>query len=143
MDGKRLLAGIAGGLAGGILFGLMMQMGGMLGMVAGLVGQEGAGAGWVVHLAISVLFGLGYGLVLGPLSRSWGHAAALGLLYGVVWWVLGALLIMPAWMDMAVFQVGEAQLQSLAGHLVYGLALGLVFHALAQGLAARSVPSRA
>lgn len=143
MDPKRLIAGGVGGLAGGVLFGVMMQMMGMLGMVAGLVGQEAVGVGWVVHLGISLLFGLIYGLTFGAASSSWGRAIGFGAVYGVIWWVLGALLIMPAMMGMPVFQVGEMQLQSLVGHLVYGVALGVVFQAVAAALAGRAVPSRA
>jgi hypothetical protein len=58
-DTKQMAAGVVGGLAGGVLFGVMMQVMGMLGMVAGLVREESAVIGWVVHLPISVLFGLG------------------------------------------------------------------------------------
>lgn len=143
MDSKRLTAGIVGGLAGGVLFGAMMHMMGMIGMVGGLVGQETAAIGWVVHLGISVLLGLVYAFTFGVLSSSWGRTVGFGAVYGVIWWVLGALLIMPAWMGMPVLQVGEMQIQSLIGHLVYGVALGVVFQALAQMLAARSEPSRA
>jgi uncharacterized membrane protein YagU involved in acid resistance len=120
----------------------MMQMMGMIGMVAGLVGHDSAGVGWIVHLGISLLFGLGYGLIFGSASTSWGRAVGFGATYGLAWWVLGALLIMPALLGMPVFQVGAPQVQSLVGHLVYGIALGLVFHALVQARAA-GIPSRA
>jgi uncharacterized membrane protein YagU involved in acid resistance len=130
MSSKRLLGGVVGGLTGGVLFGALMHMMGMLGMVAGLVGQDSTGVGWVVHLGISVLFGLGYGITFGTASRSWGHAVGFGAVYGMIWWVLGALLVMPAWMGMPVLQVGEMQLQSLMGHVLYGLTLGVVFHGL-------------
>lgn len=122
------------------MFGALMHM---MGMIAGLVGAEGAGVGWVVHLGISVLFGAGYGATLGAASRSWGHAVGFGAVYGVVWWVLGALLIMPAYMGMPVLQVGEMQLQSLMGHVLYGLTLGLVVQAFVQVSEERRVPSRA
>lgn len=142
MDTKQLTAGVVGGLVGGVLFGVMMQMMGMLGMVAGLVGQDGAAVGWVVHLAISVLFGLGYAVTIGPRSTSWSRALGLGAAYGVVWWVLGALIIMPAILGMPVLQVGTPQVQSLVGHIVYGLALGGVLHAMVQP-GPRKVTSRA
>jgi hypothetical protein len=47
----------------------------------------------------------------------------------VLWWVLGALLIMPAWLGMTemVFKVNTTAWRSLAGHLAYGLLLGLVY----------------
>jgi uncharacterized membrane protein YagU involved in acid resistance len=56
----------------------------------------------------------------------------LGLGYGVVWWVLGALIIMPAQLGMPVFMFNATAWQSLMGHLIYGLALGLVFAGLAR-----------
>jgi uncharacterized membrane protein YagU involved in acid resistance len=143
MDSKRLLGGIAGGLAGGVLFGVLMQMMGLIEMVGALIGQDSPAVGWLVHLGISLLFGLGYALIFGAASTSWGRAVAFGAAYGVMWWVLGALLIMPARLGMPVFQLGEMQLQSLVGHLLYGIALGAVFHGLVQALSARSVPSRA
>jgi uncharacterized membrane protein YagU involved in acid resistance len=143
MDQKRLLGGVGGGLAGGLLFGAMMHAMGMLEMVAALVGLESVWAGWVVHLGISALFGLGYALTFGGASRSWGHALGFGALYGAIWWVLGALLIMPGWLGMPVFQAGAMELQSLVGHIVYGLTLGLVFHAVVQGAGEREVTSRA
>lgn len=49
----------------------------------------------------------------------------LGIGYGVVWWILGPLLIMPAVMGMGVFMVNVMTLQSLLGHLLFGLVLGL------------------
>lgn len=143
MDPKRLIAGVVGGLAGGVLFGLMMQMMGILGMVAGLVGQEAVGIGWVVHLGISALFGLIYAPTVGAASSSWGRAVGFGAVYGVIWWVLGALLIMPAMMGMPVLQLGTTELQSLVGHVVYGVALGVVFQAVATALADKAMPSRA
>lgn len=143
MNSKRLLGGIVGGLAGGAMFGALMHMMGMMGMIAGLVDSEAVGVGWVVHLAISVLFGVGYGLTFAAASRSWGHAVGFGAAYGILWWVLGALLIMPAYMGMPVFQIGAVQLQSLMGHVLYGLTVGLVVQAFVQVSEDSRVTSRA
>jgi uncharacterized membrane protein YagU involved in acid resistance len=132
------------GSLGGVLFGALMHIMGMLEMVAALVGQESVAVGWVVHLGISVLFGAGYGLTFAVGSRSWGHAVGFGAVYAVILWVVGALLIMPAWLGMPVFQIGEMQLQSLMGHVLYGLALGLVAQAVIQASGGGSeVASRA
>jgi uncharacterized membrane protein YagU involved in acid resistance len=127
MNSRQLIAGVAGGIAGGAVFGAMMHMQGMIGMIAGLVGAEGSGAGWAVHLGISALIGLGFAIVFGRLVTGWGAGAGLGLAYGAVWWVLGPLVIMPAWMGMPLFQINETAFMSLMGHLVYGTVLGLVF----------------
>ncbi|MGH3837181.1 MAG: hypothetical protein ACRDSF_16000 [Pseudonocardiaceae bacterium] len=121
----RLIAGVAGGLAGGVVFGLLMQMMGMLPGVAMLVGSESIAAGWVVHLAISAFIGITYSLIFARWADRLAAGAVLGIGYGVVWWVLGALLIMPARMGMDVFMFNTMAWQSLLGHLLYGLVLGL------------------
>ena len=123
----RLVAGIVGGLAGGVMFGILMQMMGMIGMVAMLVGSKAVAVGWLVHLAISAFIGGTYALLFARWATSLVPAALLGMGYGIVWWVLGALLIMPAKLGMPVFMVNTTAWQSLMGHLIYGLVLGLVY----------------
>lgn len=133
---ERVLAALVGGLVGGALFGALMELTGMIEMVAGLVGSQSPTVGWIVHLAISLALGLGFGLIVALRPLGIGASVGLGAAYGLVWWVLGALLIMPAAMDMPVLVVDQGALMSLAGHLVYGVALGAVTAALAPRLGA-------
>ncbi len=51
---------------------------------------------------------------------------------GVIWWVLGALIMMPLalGMNQMVFAIGQPQVMSLVGHLVYGLVTAYVFNRL-------------
>jgi hypothetical protein len=128
----RVAYGIAGGLAGGVVFGLLMQMMGMIAMVAMLVGSEAAVVGWLVHLAVSAFIGATFGLLFGAWAGRIPPAALFGMGYGVVWWVLGALILMPAQLGMPVFMFDTTAWQSLMGHLLYGLVLGLGFAALSQ-----------
>lgn len=121
----RLIAGVAGGLAGGVVFGVLMQTMGMLPMVAMLVGSESVAVGWLVHLVISAFIGCTYAVILARWADRLGVGAVLGIGYGVVWWVLGPLLIMPAVMGMGVFMVNAMTVQSLLGHVLFGLVLGL------------------
>ncbi|MQA05029.1 MAG: hypothetical protein GEV07_20675 [Streptosporangiales bacterium] len=121
----RLLAGIVGGLAGGVVFGVLMQMMGMIPMVAMLVGTEAVAVGWLVHLAISAFIGATFALFFAPIANRVVAALFLGMGYGVVWWIIGGLLIMPARLGMPVFQFGTTAWMSLMGHLVFGLLLGL------------------
>ncbi|MFC8848512.1 MULTISPECIES: hypothetical protein [unclassified Micromonospora] len=125
----RLVAGVAGGLVGGVAFGVMMQAFGMLPMVAMLVGSESVAVGWLVHLANSALFGALFAVLIGRWAANLPAALGAGLAYGLAWWVLGALLIMPAWLGMnaMIFQLDTGAWRSLAGHLVFGLLLGLVY----------------
>lgn len=124
---SQLVRGAFGGLAGGVVFGMLMQMMGMITMVAMLVGSQSAAVGWLVHLAISALLGAIFGVVLGGRARTYPAALGYGLAYGVLWWVLGALIAMPAKLGMPVFAINTAAFQSLMGHLVFGAVLGAVF----------------
>jgi predicted lipid-binding transport protein (Tim44 family) len=128
----RVVYGIVGGLAGGVIFGVLMQMMGMIPMVAQLVGSEAAAVGWLVHLAISAFAGAVFGLLVGSRATKYGPAVLLGLVYGVVWWIVGALLIMPAQLGMDVFVFNATAWQSLMGHLLFGLVLGMVYAAAAR-----------
>lgn len=125
---NRLVAGVVGGLAGGVVFGVLMQTMDMMPMVAQLVGSESIVVGWLVHLFNSALFGAIFTVVFARWLPKPVPAVVLGMAYGVVWWVLGALLIMPAWLGMneMIFELTTTAWQSLMGHLVYGLLLGLV-----------------
>ena len=122
-----VVRGAVGGLAGGIIFGMLMQMMGMITMVAMLVGSESAAVGWLVHLAISAFLGALFGAVLGPRSRTYRTALGYGLAYGALWWVLGALIAMPAKLGMPLFAINTTALQSLMGHLIFGAVLGAAF----------------
>jgi hypothetical protein len=126
----RVAYGIIGGIAGGIVFGVLMQMMGMIGMVAQLVGGSSAAVGWVLHLAISAFIGASFAVLVGTYAKTLVPAGGLGMGYGLVWWVLGALLIMPAKLGMPVLQLNTTAWQSLMGHLLYGLVLGVVFSQL-------------
>lgn len=125
MNGKRVVAGILASLAGGIVFGIMMQMMGMMKVIASMMGSSSDVVGWMIHLMISAIFGVTWLLLAGPTGGWWR-----GLVYGVVVWVFGPLLVMPMMMGMPLFQFGQTTMMSLMGHLIYGLVTGLVFKPL-------------
>ena len=139
MSARSIGLGALAGLAGGIVFGVLMHAMGMLGMVAGLIGADSVAVGWGVHLVNSAIIGAVFGALAGGRLRSWGTAAGAGLVYGAVWWVLGGLIIMPLWLGMPAFAIGEPQLWSLVGHLMYGLVTGLALRALSPQARGRSV----
>jgi uncharacterized membrane protein YagU involved in acid resistance len=122
----RAMAGAAAGVIAGIPLGIIMQARDMMPMVGDLIGQASVGVGWLVHLFNSALFGAIFALLFARWFAKPAVTIALGLLYGLAWWVLGALLIMPAWlgMDEMIFVVNTNAWWSLLGHLIYGLILG-------------------
>jgi hypothetical protein len=131
---QPVIIGAVAGIVGGIVFGLLMQamMPPMMGMIGSLLGAPSLG--WGLHLIFSAIIGVIFGLVLGARVTSWAVAAALGLGYGFVWWILGPLLIMPIWMGMGPMlgmALDVSNLMSLAGHLVYGVVTGIAYAAIA------------
>ncbi|WP_421379772.1 hypothetical protein ACOJQI_16235 [Bacillus salacetis] len=122
----KLSNGIIGGIIGGIIFGIMMQMMGMIGMIAGMLGSESLAVGWIIHMVISIIFGLSFALANQVIHNVW----TLAILFGIGIWIIGPLLIMPMMMGMgtnlgAVF--APQQLMSLGTHIFFSLILAIVF----------------
>jgi hypothetical protein len=137
MDTKDLKLGVYGGLAGGAVFGAMMGMMGMLPMIGSMVGSPTVFAGAAVHLVNSALIGAGFALLFGKAVRGIAGGVGAGVVYGVGWWFLGPLTLMPLFMGMGLgvnWNAGAAasMLPSLMGHVVYGAVLGAAFAALRQ-----------
>ncbi|MFG3661031.1 hypothetical protein [Streptomyces sp. NPDC047706] len=140
--------GAAAGLVGGIGMGIWMSVSrpmmdtAMITMVAGLLGSTNAFVGWLIHLAIAIFAGITFGVVLGQFAQSLAPAVVLGLVYGVVWWTVGALWIMPANMGMPVFDWNDVTASSLGAHLVFGLLAGATFASIAQAMGKHTSPAR-
>jgi len=124
------IAGALAGVVGGVVFGTLMAalMPPMMGMIGSLLGVPSLG--WGVHLLFSAIIGAIFGALVGDRASSWGPAIGVGTAYGVVWWILGPLLVMPVWLGMGPM-VGHAfdgpNLMSLMGHLIYGVVTGAVY----------------
>jgi len=133
---RAATSGAIAGLGGGLVFGMMMAMMGMLPMVGMLVRQENAVIGFIVHMFISAVIGSIYGIVASRLPHTYLVGVVAGTVNGVVWWILGALTMMPILLGMnqMVFVIGEPQWISLMGHIVFGVVTGLIFVPLSRRL---------
>lgn len=136
-------AGAVAGLLAGVVFGMMMQMmtaptpdGGempMMMMVAQVVGSDSLIVGWLYHLFNSAVIGGLFGVALGARAQSYRTGLGLGAAWGVVWWVLGALILMPLFLGMPAFAalrmppMRPVAMGSLVGHIIFGLILGAAF----------------
>lgn len=136
---SNLWAGVLSGLAAGLAFGLLMQKlpvvlpdgreASMLAMVGSIVGNAAAPAGWTYHLFNSAVIGGIFGVLLGRWDLADASSAlTVGVIYGVAWWILGGLILMPLFMGLPPFSPLEGPLAvaagSLVGHLIFGLVLG-------------------
>lgn len=129
LDMRALRLGALAGLIGGVPFGIMMGMMGMMPMIGMLVRVDSAFVGVLVHAAISAITGAIYGFLAVRFPLTWRNAVIGGFVYGVIWWVLGALILMPAILGMfqMIFVIGSTQWMSLLGHIIFGEVLALSF----------------
>lgn len=157
---RKVTAGVVAGLIAGVLFGLMLQMMtvpaengmrmSMMVLVAKVVRSDSIAVGWLYHLFNSAVIGAVFAAVLGDRIRGYGGGAAWGIAYGVVWWVLGAQILMPLLLGMPAFAslrmapMRMMALGSLMGHMIYGLVLGLALVRLWRqpAVSARADPAR-
>jgi uncharacterized protein DUF6789 len=142
--------GIVAGLVGGVVFGILMQMmnaptpeGGqmpMMAMVAKVVRSDNMAVGWIYHLFNSAIIGAIFGWLLRSRSLKFGATIGWGAAYGFIWWILGALILMPLFLGMPAFAPLQMKpmlpvaMGSLMGHLIYGVILGSGFSMLKQGI---------
>ena len=125
--------GTVAGLVGGGLFTLIMLQIGFLPSVARLVGSSSVVTGFIVHIAIAEIIGVTYALLFRRQAVDVGSALGWGVSYGLVWWVIGPITLvpvilgqMPAW----TVEAATNAFPSLIGHIVYGAGLGITFQRL-------------
>lgn len=127
---RGILWGQIGGMVGGLLFSLTILGVGALPEIAGLVGSTSPVVGFLVHLLIAVVIGSSFGLLFEEEVTSYGVGMTWGILYGLLWWLLGALTLFPALLRQPMdwsLPTAVAAYPSLIGHLLYGIGLGLLF----------------
>ena len=122
--------GAVASLAGGLLFSMVMVATGVLPQIANLVGGSSPVLGFLVHLGISTLIGMSYGVLFGHEVSDLGSGIAWGLTYGLAWWFVGNLTLLPVLLGRPFVwsvEVAAAGLPSLVGHLIYGAATACMF----------------
>jgi uncharacterized membrane protein YagU involved in acid resistance len=127
---RSLGRGALASLAGGLLYSIVMAATGTLPIVAALVGGTSPVLGFMVHLGISSLIGMTFGLLFQHEAPDLGSGIAWGLLYGLAWWFVGELTLFPILLGSTAtwtVAVAGAELPLLVGHLLYGAGTAAVF----------------
>jgi len=122
--------GAVAGLVGGLVFLPIITVVTGLSQLAGFVGGTSPVVGVIVHLFISALIGVSYGLLFEHESPDFAAGIAWGLLYGLVWWFLGRLTLFPILQGLSftwTHEAAAAALPLLIGHLIYGAVTAVVF----------------
>lgn len=124
------LRGVVASLVGVVGFGLVLWETGQLRTVAGLVGRSDPIAGSIVHLTVGAVIGGSYGLLFAHESPDIGAGVLWGTVYGLVWWLVGALTLLPLLSGAPVGWTADAVATAfplLIGHVVYGALTGVAF----------------
>ncbi len=132
---RALGMGVLASIAGGLAFTVVMLETGALPTVAGLVGRSSPLVGFGVHMLISAILGATYGLLFRREAYSYGAGLAWGSVYGLAWWFLGPLTLMPILLGAGVrwsLSAASAAYPSLIGHLAYGAMTALTYQLLVQ-----------
>ena len=125
--------GAIAGLIGGLASMPVMIATGVLPKVAGVDSSFIGFRGLVIHLLVSALIGMTYGLLFRNETSSPGFGIAWGWLFGLIWWYLGPMTLLPLLLtgvcDWST-DAASALLPSLLGHLIYGAVTALIFFLL-------------
>jgi len=122
--------GALAGFAGGIVSSPIMLKTDVLTKVAGLDTSFTNWHGLLVHLLVSSLIGMTFGLLFRNESSNLGAGVAWGWLFGLIWWYLGPMTLLPLLLtgvcDWST-DAASALLPSLMGHLIFGAVTAFVF----------------
>jgi hypothetical protein len=123
------LAGVIGGWA----FGKWMAQVNFFPLIAGLVSSDSLMVGVTLHFSFAVIIGASFSMLFQQDVRGYGSNMGWGMGYGMLWWFLGPLTIMPLWQGNPLdwsYAHGGALFGSLVGHIVHGLIVGLIYAAV-------------
>ena len=146
------IGGTLGGVLGAVAFGVLAWLFDpeiVAVAIPAIYGLELTGlVGWASHIGHGVVLGLVFGFLVTrrsilefiqlsaeteALSQTgmWIRTVAAGFVFGLAIWAILPVLVLPIWID-AFGTAGAggfpaAAVESLLGHLVFGIVLGLVF----------------
>ena len=126
MDSDKMRRGVIPGVMAGYVF-LAFMGSGMLDMVGGMIGAD-AFIGFILHIIISIVIGALYTGLFTEYVNLGNPLVGIvvgGLIYGVIWWILGGLIIMPAIAGGELLQISLTD-PSLFGHIIFGHVLAFL-----------------
>jgi hypothetical protein len=103
--GFNYKAGIIASLVGGLVMSIPMGMMGTFPGIASMMGSDSAFVGFIVHMVISLTFGIGFAVFAGLVKM---NTVALGAIFGIIIWIIGPMLLMPVLMGDAGAACGAA-----------------------------------
>jgi len=127
---RAIIGGGLSGLAGGWAISRWMEQANMFSTLAGMLGSTSALVGQTEHYVFSALIGASFGLLFQRDIRGYGSSMAWGMAYGIFWWFLGALTLLPVASGKTIdwsYLHAAAEFGLLVGNIVNGLLAGLLY----------------
>jgi len=130
--------GVVGGVIAGLVMGalMVMQMRPVIEVaIPSMYFLSGGAAGFTIHVAHGAVLGVVFAAIASTQADLTAvKSLALGVGYGVVLWVVLAVLVMPVWLSVvgspANPPLPNVNVMSLVGHVVYGAVLGVIYAGL-------------
>jgi uncharacterized membrane protein YagU involved in acid resistance len=125
MNSDDMKRGVVPGIIAGYLF-LAYTGPGMQDMVGGMISAD-AFVGFILHIIISVVIGALYTGVFMQYVKLGNPLVDIvvgGLIYGLIWWIIGGNIVMPVVAGGEVLQLSIGP--SFYGHIVFGHALAFL-----------------
>ncbi len=127
---RSLSWGAFAGLLGGIVASPVLLATHALPKIVGLDTSLTGFRGLLFHLLVSAAIGMTYGLLFRNEASSLGLGVAWGWLFGLIWWFVGPMTLLPLLLtgvcDWST-DAASALLPSLMGHLIYGATTAFAF----------------
>lgn len=126
------------GVVAGVVMGLILQtFTGEIGIIGALYGIQTNVVGWITHLFHSVVFGTVFVAVstvdrLDHYTETLSGTVTLGILYGVLLWLVAAGVVMGVWLNLVGIpaSIPNLGIVSLIGHTVWGALIGILVSVL-------------
>jgi hypothetical protein len=86
--------------------------------------------GWLLYILLASLIGVMFGLLFQKEVRSYGSGLGWGTAYGILWWFLGPLTLLPARSGQPLdwsSAHAHSQFGFLVGHVLFGALVGLLY----------------
>jgi hypothetical protein len=128
--GRAIVVGGVAGTLAGLVFSRWMYEGQFYPLLSGLGILHSKAEMVAAHFAIALVIGALFGLLFQTDVLGLGSCMGWGLGFGIFWWFLGPLTILPAIRGQALdwsSDQGSALFGALVGHIIYGLILGVVY----------------
>ena len=120
--GRATVGGMLAGVVGGWAFGKWMEQVNFYPLIAGLVGSSSRMVGESLHFFFAVIIGISFAFLFQREARGYGSSMACGVAYGIFWWFVGPLTILPLWsrrrLDWSGSHLMTEFFGSLIGHIV-------------------------